>query len=383
VADSNGLYPTIDTPAILVDLDKLEANIDSMAQRAADAGLKLRPHTKVHKSTYVSDLQIKAGAIGVSVSKLGEAVVYADAGQGDIMVVHPFYGDHKFAALKSLVERADISCVVDSVEGALGISQVGQAVDKKIPMLLKIDTVCRRFGALPGEPALKMARELTRMPGAELVGIITHECSSSEISPEGIARLAFECASSMSATASMFRKDGINIRDIVMGSTPAARALCRDAKYFPDVTEIHPGAYVFGDWVYMNGFSMLEDECAASIMVTVISRPSPDRACIDGGYKTFSADAMLFMAARAGEARPWSPTFGTVKGRPDIKVARLTEEIGVVTLTNPENGLNVGDRLEIIPNHISLAVNLHDKLYGVRNGKFEREIPVVCRGMDY
>jgi len=181
----------------------------------------------------------------------------------------------------------------------------------------------------------------------------------------------------------MLRKEGINITDVVMGSTPAARALCRDAAYFPDITETHPGAYVFGDWVYMNGFAMTEDECAATIMVTVVSRPGPNRACIDGGYKTFSADPMLSMATRVDEAGPWSPTFGTVKGRPDIRVARLTEEIGVLALTDPGNGVSIGDRLEILPNHISLAVNLHDKMYGVRKGEIEREISVACRGMDY
>ena len=114
------LYPELDTPAVLVDLDKLQANIDSMAGMAADAGIKLRPHTKVHKGTYISDLQIAAGAIGVSVSKLGEAAVYADAGQSDIMVVHPFYGHHKLKALSALHARADISCVVDSAGGRQG-----------------------------------------------------------------------------------------------------------------------------------------------------------------------------------------------------------------------------------------------------------------------
>ena len=126
-------YPDLDTPAILVDLDKLEANISVMAHMVAQAGLKLRPHTKVHKGTYIPELQIKAGACGVSISKLGEAAVYADAGIRDIMIVHPFYGDYKMAALKNLLAKAEISCVLDSIKQAEAISQVGMAVGKKVP----------------------------------------------------------------------------------------------------------------------------------------------------------------------------------------------------------------------------------------------------------
>ena len=379
----NILFSTLDTPAILVDMDKLEANISEMAHMAAKAGLNLRPHTKVHKSTYISKLQIKAGAHGVSVSKLGEAAVYANDGINDIMIVHPFFGDHKLAALKNLLTKAKISCVVDSIKGAEGVSQVGLAVGGKIPVLLKIEVGSKRFGVLPGEPTLKMAKELSQISGIKLVGILSHESAFGEMSAAGVARLAFECASTMSATAKMLRKEGIQIKDVVLGSTPTARALCRYASNFPEITEIHPGAYVFGDWRYMNVFSMTEDECAASILVTVISTPSSDRACIDGGFKTFGADTLLFMATRAAGFSSWTPSFGSVKGRPDISVARLSEEIGVLVLNSPSKGVNIGDRLEILPNHISLAVNLHDKMYGVRNGFVVQEIPILCRGIDY
>lgn len=380
---NNGVpFSSLDSPAILVDMDKLEANISAMARMTAEAGLKLRPHTKCHKTTYISELQIRAGACGVSLSKLGEAAVYVDAGIRDVMIVHPFCGDHKLAALKDLLAKAEISCVVDSIKGAEGLSQVGLAIDKKIPVLLKIDTGLRRFGVLPGEPALKMAKELTQIRGIELVGILAHEHAFRETSAEAIARLAFESASVMSGTARMLRREGMQIEHVVTGATTTARALCRYASYFPEITEIHPGAYVFGDWMYMNRWAITEDACAATVLVTVVSTPTPDRACIDAGSKTLSADPLLFMATEAGGLSSWKPSFGSVKGRPDIKLARLTEEIGILALSDPSKGVSIGDRLEILPNHISLAVNLHDVLYGVRNGMVEREIPVLCRGMD-
>jgi D-serine deaminase-like pyridoxal phosphate-dependent protein len=377
------LFPDLDTPSILVDMDRLETNINAMANMTARVGIKLRPYTKVHKSTFISELQIKAGAIGVSISKVGEARVYAEAGIKDIMIIHPFYGDHKFAALKNVLSNAKISCVVDSIKGAKGISEVGLAVGQKIPVLLKIDTGLKRFGVLPGDPTLKMAKDLTQIPGIELVGILEHISAFGQPSAEDVATATFEACSVISSTAKMLRKEGIQIKDVAVGSTPTAAPSCRYAPYFPEITELHPGAYVFGDWMYINSFSMTEDDCAGSILVTVVSRPGLDRACIDAGTKTFGADPLLFMAARSGGFDSWKPIFGSVKGRPDIKLTRLTEEVGILSLGYPNKGVSIGDRLEIIPNHISLAVNMKDKIFGVRNGSIEREIPILCRGIDY
>ena len=376
-------YPELDTPAILVDLDRLQANIDAMAGMAAEAGIKLRPHTKVHKGTFISGLQLDAGAIGVSVSKLSEAAVYADAGQSDIMVVHPFYGHHKMRALQALHARADISCVVDSLEGASAIGEVGEASGRDVPVLLKINTSCNRFGVSPGDATLRVARDLDRVPGIELVGIITHESAMSLPSAQAVKEIARESASIMSESARTLREAGIGIEHVVAGSTPTSSALCEYASDFPEITEIHPGAYVFGDRGYVSAFGMREEACSATILVTVVSTPAADRACVDGGYKTFGADPMLFTAARVGGLGSWSPSYGSVVGRPDIGVGRLTEEIGILTLRDPDGSVSIGERLEILPNHVSLAVNLHDTIYGVRNGRVEREIPVVCRGMDY
>ena len=377
------LFSELDTPAVLVDLDRLQANIDAMASMAAEAGIKLRPHTKVHKGTYISGLQIDAGAIGVSVSKLGEAAVYADAGQSDIMVVHPFYGHHKLEALRTLHGRADISCVVDSVEGAKAIGEVGKASDKNVPVLLKININVNRFGVSPGEPALRTAQEIDRIPGIELAGIITHESAMSLPSADAVKRIAYESASIMSEIALSLRRAGIGIDHVIAGSTPTASALCEYASDFPEITEIHPGAYVFGDRGYVSAFGIREEACSATVLVTVVSTPASDRACVDGGYKTFGADPMLFTAAKAGGMASWTPSYGSVPGRPGIRVSRLTEEIGILTLSECDGSVSIGDRLEILPNHISLAVNLHDTIYGTRNGEVEREIPVLCRGMDY
>ena len=382
-------YPELDTPAVLVDMDKLEANIKKMAEMTSKAGLKLRPHTKIHKSMYITELQLKAGACGVSVSKLSEAAYYVNAGVKGVEVVHPFYGEHKLRALKDIVEKDVIGCVVDNLEQAEGISQVGVAAGKKITVLLKVITNLKRFGVLPGEPALKMAKELVQMPGIELAGIMGHESAwtamaqSPKPSAGVIPALARESMAIIADTAKMLRKEGIPVTDVIMGGTATSPFICQYAHEFPEITEIHPGGYIFGDLMYTVVYVLPEEECAATILTTVISTPTADRACIDGGAKTFSADSLMIRGTLSGDKASWVPTFGSVKGRPDVKVTGLTEEIGVLTLTDPNKGLTVGERLEIIPNHVSFAINLKDKFYGVRNGKVEVEIPVVCRGMDY
>ncbi len=382
--EKNRKLLNIDTPAILIDLDKLDSNIKAMATMVKGAGLKLKPHNKIHRSAYISELQLAAGAYGVSVSKIGEAVILFEAGIKNITIVHPFYGDHKLAKLKYLlVSKAEITCVVDSIEGATAISKMGMEIGMKVPILLKINTSVNRFGTLPDESAIDMVKNLIQIPGVEFDGILTHEGSWGETTAAGVDKVAFDSVSAMSKLTKMLRKEGIEVNNVVVGSTPTARASCLHAESFPEITEVQPGAYVLGDQIYINTFAMTEENCSASILVTVVSRPAPDRICIDGGFKTFSADPLLVFANRVGGLANWTPMYGTVKGHPDIIVERLTEEIGILTLTDPDKDINIGDRLEILPNHISLAVNLHDHMYGIRNGVLERKIAVVCRGVDY
>lgn len=366
-------------------MDKLEANIKEMAHLAAAARVKLRPHCKSHKSPYICKLQVLEGAIGISASKLSEAAVMADEGIEDIMIVHPFYGEHKLERLKRLLNKpkVKVSVVVDMIEQAKGISEVGQEVGRKVPVLLKIDIGNKRFGCLSGEPALNMARGLSQVPGIELVGILAHNSAFGERTAEGVAKMAYESAAVAAETARMLKREGLRIEIVAAGETATARAICRDVVEFPEIIEIHPGGYVFGDWMYINAFCKTEDTCSATVLTTVVSTPTPDRAAIDAGAKTLGLDPLLHLRWKPDYFIDGYPSYGSIKGRPDLRLARLSEEIGVVSVTNPKKGLNVGDRLEILPNHIGYAVSLHDTMYGIRNGVVEREIPILCRGKDY
>lgn len=376
-------YPSLDTPSVLVDLDKLEANIKEAQRLATAAGVKLRPHSKSHECAEIVRMQIKEGAIGVSSAKLEEAERMADEGFQDIQVVHPFYGDHKIERLKKLITRPNLklTCTVDMVEHAESLSRVGQAIGKKIPVLLKIDTGVKRFGVLPGEPALKRAKEICQMPGIELTGIMSHESTHGERTKEGVDRVCREVPALMAATARLLRNNGIKIEHVELGSTPSLRNVPA-LKDYPEITEIHPGMYVFGDIMYLNNFATTEAQCSLTVLTTVIgvSDTPPPRAIIDGGGKTFTPDVLFHLRNEPGYLCEGRPRFGIVKGRPDLWFGRLPAENGILYYTDPGKKADLGERLEVIPNNASMVVSVHDRIYGVRNGEVEKVLPITGRG---
>lgn len=380
----NAPYPVLDTPAVLLDLDKLEKNIVGAQRLADDVGVRLRPHAKSHECAEIAKMKIGAGAVGISSAKLEEVAQMADEGVEDIMVLHPFLGDHKLQKLRDLAARPELtlSCVVEMAEHARGVSRVGQALGKRIPVLLKVDTGNRRFGVLPGGPALKRAEEIHPMPGLELMGLVAHETTHAERTPEGVDRISREVPALMAATAKLLRGNGIDIKEVAIGSTPTLRnlAMLRD---YPEITEVHPGMYVFGDVKYVSNFAMTEEDCSLSVLVTVISTSAtpPARAVIDAGGKTFSPEALPHLWNEPGFFWEGMPSFGRVKGRPDLWLGRLPAENGVLYFTDPNGRVGLGERLEIIPNNASMVVALHDEVYGVRNGEVESVLTVTGRGL--
>ncbi len=376
------LYPTLDTPAMLVDMDRLEANIRRMSRTVADVGLKLRHSTKSHECAPIAKLIIEAGAIGIGSSKLSAAEHMAEEGISNIMVIHPFYGDHKLERLKRLLEKPglQISVTLDMIEQAQGISQVGEAVGKKVPVLIKIDSGLGRFGVLPGEPALGLAKKVIQLRGIRLVGILTHKSAFEKTTREEVDKVALEHASVAAGTARLLKREGIDIQEVCVGSSATLEATCRYFKegYFQEVTEIHPGGGVLVDPLYINTLYGTEDDCAVTVLVTVVSTPAPNRAILDAGGRTLAKDTLEWIPGYLVDGRP---SYGIVKGRPDLQLRQVSMEVSIVYLTNLEKTIRVGERLEIVPNMVSLATNFHDKMYAVRKGVIEGEMP-IGRGLD-
>ncbi|MEA2530125.1 MAG: hypothetical protein QOG89_1769 [Thermomicrobiales bacterium] len=355
------------TPVQVVDLGKMEANIRRMQSSIALTGAKLRPHIKTHKTPEIADLQLNNGASGIAVAKVAEAEVFAAAGFDDIVVAYPVVGAEKWRRIAELARSCRITVNVESDVAARGLSAAAVQAGTVIFAQVDIDTGFHRCGVFPSD-AEDLCRVILGLPGLELDGITTHR---SAFFPEHGGRspavLGKEEGEIMVALAERLRAAGIPIREVTVGSTPTSAA----AAAVPGVTEVRAGTYVFGDLIMAGLGIMTREEIALTIHCTVVSRPTPRRATVDGGMKTFS-----------GEAFPSQPKYLKGEGEAvDLPVflEALTEEHGLVALT-PDVQPAVGDRIAFFPNHVCTTVNLSEELVGVRNGRVEAVWRVAARG---
>ena len=362
IADDQAL----DTPLIAVDLDLLERNIAEMAALAASYGVSLRPHAKTHKSPHIARMQIEAGAIGLTCAKLGEAEVFADqADVTDILIAYPIVGDIKIRRLLHLLDRAHVTVAVDTHEAAAALSQAVAASDRTLDIYLEVNTGQDRAGARAGQEAVALAVRISSLPGLRLVGVMTHEGHAGFSAPDDIATVAENAGRALVDSAERIRDQGIALAHVSVGSTPSSWFTPR----VPRITEMRPGTYVFHDNNAFRHGRIGPDRCAARVIATVVSRPAPDRAIIDAGSKALALDPS-----------PSHPGHGYIVEHPNATIVRLSEEHGVVALPADETGFDVGDRVEIIPNHICPAVNLTDELVVVRDGREVDRWPVAARG---
>ena len=375
-------FQSLNTPAILVDLDKLEANIREMTRLATEAGVKLKPHTKIHECVDISKMQIEAGACGIEVGAIEQAEPMVSSGFDDIVVAHPFFGEHKLETLRRILinPKAKITLVVDMIEQAELISQVGQSAGRKIPVLIKIDTGVDRFGVLPGEPALDFARKLRELPGIEIAGIYAHE--SGKNTAKGIETAALEVASMTIEAARLLMREGFALEVVSIGASSTFRTSCQYLKEgkFPEITEVHPGALVVGDIMHVLDRSNSRESCALTVLTTVVSTSHPNHAVVDAGFKTFGNDSLIAYRDVPGFFWNGKPSWGSVQGRQDLWFGRVGAECGLVYyMDDAKRDLKLGDRLQIVPKNATTVINTHDQIYGVRNGEIEKAITITGR----
>jgi D-serine deaminase-like pyridoxal phosphate-dependent protein len=356
----------LDTPALVIDLDRVEANINEMAQRSRDTGVRLRPHTKTHKMPEIAQLQVDAGAIGITCAKVGEAEVMVAAGFDDVLIAYPIYGDAKLARLQALRERARILVSLDSLEVAEGLGRLGVSSGQPIEIYVEVDTGHHRMGRPPGEPTVDLIKQLADINGITIIGLMTHAGHTyGSVSLRDRDVVIDKEIADLVMTKEMSAEAGVVFDEISVGSTPSARSELRHE----GVTEVRPGTYVFNDTAMMSLGVATVDTCAARIVATVVARPSSDRFVVDAGTKCFTSD---------GVGRPgWIQAVG----RDDLTMSFTTEEHGVGTIDLSLGGhLNIGDKLEFIPSHVCPVVNLFDSVYAARGGVVVDEYRVAGRG---
>lgn len=358
-------YQKLDTPALLIDLNRLKANIRGMSSFAKSKGVDLRPHTKTHKCPAIARMQLEAGAVGITCAKIGEAEVMAAAGLDDILIANQIIGEQKFERLLALERKVKLGVAVDSVFGArslnAALAETGQALD----VVIEINSGQNRCGVLPGEPALELAKEIAQFPQVRLRGLMTHGGHSYHgASKEEIEEIGTQEGTVMVKTAELLRQNGFEVETVSVGSTPTARS-CGSVE---GVTEIRPGTYAFNDLTQTTLFAATLEDCALSVLATVTSKPALDRVVVDAGRKALTSDPFGRSGADGG--------YGLIPDR-EIHISRLSEEHGVIDTDAP---FEIGEKVRIIPNHACVVVNMFDEMYGIRDGVVERTFEIAGRG---
>jgi D-serine deaminase-like pyridoxal phosphate-dependent protein len=355
------------TPFLYVDLDRMSSNIGAMAAAARELGVRLRPHAKTHKVPEIARIQIAAGATGITVAKVSEAEVFAEGGVDDIFVAYQIVAPAQIARLVRLARRITLRCAVDGREGAERLSLAARDAAVELAVLLEIDLGIGRTGVRAGVAARELAKRVADLPSLRLIGIYGFRgFRAFGDGAEGREAWGRAEGEALVSAADDLRAHGAPIAEVSAGSTPTALP----AGGVRGVTEIRPGQYLFGCANVVAQGAMRADDVALFARATVISRPADDRAVVDAGSKTLSSDG------------PWEPGcgFGHLESDPSTRVMGLWEEHGVLTLGEASRGLRVGDRVSIVPNHVCSAINLHDRLVGVRDDRVETTWSVAARG---
>jgi len=357
----------IDTPCLVVSEHIMQRNISEMAAFAKSAGVNLRPHMKTHKTPQIARLQIAAGAIGLTCAKVGEAeVMINEAGVEDVLLAYPTIGDHKIERLTNLQDKARITIAVDSYAAAESVSKSLERLGRSIDVFIEINTGQNRSGIMVGDEAVEFAQQIARTRHLNLTGVMTHEGHANSAPPDQIEEIALAAGRAIVETAERIRALGIDLRTVSVGSTPAATY----TPTVPGVTEMRPGTYVFNDNSAFRYGRIGVDDCAARFVATVVSRAARDRGVLDTGSKSLSSDP-----SKSHEG------YGYIVGHPDVIITKLSEEHGAFEIPEDETGMEVGDRVEIIPNHVCPTVNLMNELFIARDGKIVDTWKVAARGM--
>ena len=344
----------LQTPAVLVDLDRVEANL-VRAQAFADRhGLALRPHIKTHKLPRFARRQVELGAVGITCQKLGEAEVMADAGLTDIFLPYNILGGAKLARLRALAARTALKVTADNAVAVDGYAATFAASPHPLPVLVECDTGGGRVGVQTPEDALALARRIAAAPGLRFAGLMTYPAKGGTTPSGDWLRRA----------VALLDGAGLSPETVSSGGTPD---LWR-AGELDGVTEYRPGTYIYLDRFQVeHGVGSVED-CALTVLATVVSRPTAGRAVIDAGSKALTSDTLGLQG------------FGLIPALPGAVLSGLSEEHGILDLAVPGDEPRVGDAVRIIPNHACPVSNLFDEVALVRGDAVVAVVPVAARG---
>lgn len=354
----------LDTPAVLIDLDVMERNLDRVAAYCREHDLRLRPHTKTHKIPAIGALQLARGAVGLTVAKVSEAEVMLASGTQDLLIAYPIIGKRKLERLMKVAQQVHVTISLDSLFAARQLSDAARAAGVTFDILAEVDVGLRRVGVEPGE-VVALAQGIARLPRLNFEGIAFYPGHIKMMDEEGIGALK-ELEGTLKEILRQLRAAGFECQIVSGGSTPTLF----ESHRVRSMNEIRPGTYVFNDRNTVLCGACRWEDCAASVLTTIVSTAVKGQVIIDGGSKTFSSDRLV-----TGEAG-----FGRIIEAPEAVFTKMNEEHGFVDIRRAGVEFEVGDRVRVIPNHICVVMNLHERVYGIRGETVEQVWTVDGRG---
>jgi D-serine deaminase-like pyridoxal phosphate-dependent protein len=359
----------LDTPSLVIDLDVMERNLHNAAVYARQKGLRLRPHTKTHKIPELGRMQLHLGAVGLTVAKVSEAEVMMEAEPPDLLVAYPVVSTQKALRLIGIAQQVPVTVSLDSIEAAKQLSTAAAIAGIEIGVLGEMDAGMQRVGVGPGTELSELASNVMRLPGLKFKGIAFF---AGHVHPlvNGGANQLERLASIVRNAVQALDRARIPVQIVSGGSTPSLFF----SHQIPYLNEVRPGTYIFNDRNTVLSGACGYKDCAATIITTVVSTARHGQVIIDAGSKTLSSDPPA-VSDFIG--------FGHVLDMPEAVIRALNEEHGYVDVHKVAHSFAIGERLQIVPNHICVAVNLQNEVYGVRNGVVERIWSVKARGKLY
>ena len=343
------------TPALVIDMDRVERNIARIQAVCDKAGVANRSHIKTHKSPYLAKMQIAAGAKGITCQKLGEAEVMADAGIDDILISYNLLGDEKMARLGALQAKATVTVAADNDTVIAGLPQAASVSGRPLDVVVECDTGRKRAGVETPREAIALARQIAASPGLTFAGFLLYP---TETGWPDAQRFYDEALAGV-------RAQGLEPTIVSTGGTPNLP----NVGQLKGATEHRFGTSIYNDRMQVKAGVATWDDCALNVYATVVSRAGPERGIIDAGSKTLTSDTGGGLDGH-----------GFILEHPEARIARFAEEHGFLDLTRSNTRPNVGDVVRIVPNHVCVVVNMFDEVVMVRGDEIIGTLPIAARG---
>jgi D-serine deaminase-like pyridoxal phosphate-dependent protein len=357
------MFTTLETPVPIVDLDRMAANLDRMATYTAQHHLALRPHCKTHKSPIVAAEQVRRGAKGLTCATVREAEVLMEASP-DILLAYPPLGG-RAARLAALPAHVRLRVALDSREAAALLADAFATAGREIEVLIEVDLGMHRVGVQSAGDAVELAKYLRRFSSLRYAGIAFYPGHIRQDVAEQDAEVA---SLGRRLTELLERLDSAGVPPAIVsgGSTPTAWR----SHELPGITEVRPGTYVYNDRTTAEIGACGWDDCALTVLATVVSTAVPGQAVIDAGSKALAREPL----------RSDGAGFGVLLDRPEVVVKGMSEEHGLLDLAGSDWKPEIGEWVRVIPNHVCAVVHLFDRVVTVRGDALQGEMPVSARG---